>query len=52
MKPRQMFLVSYATAAADKQELIEICRAMKIMLVVDESHRVKRFRGGLCGHLR
>jgi SNF2 family DNA or RNA helicase len=45
--PRQLLLISYATAATDKYELIEICRALRVMLVVDESHRVKRFRGGL-----
>lgn len=47
VKSRQVLLMSYATAAADKQELIEICRDLRVMLVVDESHRVKRFRGGL-----
>jgi SNF2 family DNA or RNA helicase len=47
VKPRQMLLISYATAAADKFELIELCRTLKVMLIVDESHRVKRFRGGL-----
>src|SRR5687767_10725374 len=39
--------MSYATAAADRFELVEMCRIFKVMLVVDESHRVKRFRGGL-----
>lgn len=42
----QLLLVSYATAAADRLALIELCRAHKVMLVVDESHRIKRFRGG------
>lgn len=42
----QILLISYATAAADRLPLIDLCRRMKVMLVVDESHRVKRFRGG------
>lgn len=41
-----LLLLSYATAASDKLSLIELCRANRVMLVVDESHRVKRFRGG------
>jgi SNF2 family DNA or RNA helicase len=44
---RQILLMSYATAAADKAELIELCRRLRVMLIVDESHRIKRFRGGL-----
>src|SRR5260370_666909 len=43
----QIFLMSYATAASDKEELIELCRRLRVMLIVDESHRIKRFRGGL-----
>jgi SNF2 family DNA or RNA helicase len=42
-----LILMSYATAATDRAELIELCRRMKVMLIVDESHRVKKFRGGL-----
>jgi SNF2 family DNA or RNA helicase len=44
---RQILLTSYASAAADKTSLIELCKRMKVMLVVDESHRIKRFKGGL-----
>lgn len=44
---KDIALLSYATAAADRGELIELCHRMKVMLVVDESHRVKKFRGGL-----
>jgi SNF2 family DNA or RNA helicase len=47
VKPRQLLLLSYATAAADKFELIALCRSLNVMLIVDESHRVKRFKGGL-----
>lgn len=42
-----LVLVSYAGAAADRAEIIELCKRLRVMLVVDESHRVKRFRGGL-----
>jgi SNF2 family DNA or RNA helicase len=40
-------LLSYATAAADQRMLIDLFSSWRTMLVVDESHRVKRFRGGL-----
>lgn len=46
-KRGDLVLVSYATAAADRLELIELCRTFRVMLVADESHRVKRFRGGM-----
>lgn len=41
-----LLLASYAGAAADKSQLVDLCRRYRVMLVVDESHRVKRFRGG------
>ena len=40
-------LISYATASADLAPLRELMRSWKTMLVVDESHRIKRLRGGL-----
>ena len=43
----EIIVMSYATAAADRLALIELCQSFKVMLVVDESHRIKRFRGGL-----
>jgi len=46
IRKREVVLVSYASAAADCLPLIELCRTYKTMLVVDESHRVKRFKGG------
>ncbi|NKB15733.1 MAG: DEAD/DEAH box helicase [Sphingomonadales bacterium] len=46
-RPWQILVLSYATAAADQRELIELCSSWNVMLIVDESHRVKRFRGGL-----
>lgn len=42
-----LLLVSYATAAADQAVLLELFSRFNVMLVVDESHRIKRFRGGL-----
>ena len=42
-----LLLTSYASAAADKMAIIDLCRRLRVMLVVDESHRVKRFRGGV-----
>ncbi len=41
-----LLLLSYSTAARDRTYLLELCRRFNAMLVVDESHRVKRFRGG------
>ncbi len=40
-------LISYATAASDQRLLLDLFSAWRVMLVVDESHRIKRFRGGL-----
>ena len=47
VQPRQVLLLSYATAAADCTRLASLCDSFKTMLVVDESHRIKRFRGGV-----
>ena len=43
----QVLLLSYATAAADQLLLLHLFRLWRIMLVIDESHRIKRFRGGV-----
>jgi SNF2 family DNA or RNA helicase len=42
-----LLLMSYAGAAADKSQVIDLCHRLNVLLVVDESHRVKRFRGGI-----
>lgn len=42
-----VLLLSFATAAADRLALVELCKAKSVMLVVDESHRIKRFKGGV-----
>lgn len=44
--PGQLLLCSYATAASDQYEIEKLCRRLRVMLIADESHRVKRFRGG------
>jgi len=42
-----LLLISFASAAADRLALIEVCKANNTMLIIDESHRIKRFKGGL-----
>jgi hypothetical protein len=46
-RPGSLLLVSLASAAADRLALVELCKARSVMLIVDESHRIKRFRGGM-----
>lgn len=46
VKQGDLLLLSFATATSDQAELERLCRHRRILLVVDESHRVKRFRGG------
>jgi SNF2 family DNA or RNA helicase len=43
---RDVLLLTYPTAAADQFHLLELFNRFRVMLVVDESHRIKRFRGG------
>jgi len=45
-RTRELLLLGFSTAASDQSELEALCRRANVMLVVDESHRVKRFRGG------
>lgn len=42
-----ILLLSYATAAADRPAIKEMCERLNVMLIVDESHRIKRFVGGV-----
>ena len=42
-----LLLISYATAASDRLALMAMCERLNVMLIVDESHRIKRFRGGV-----
>ncbi|MEU3344125.1 DEAD/DEAH box helicase [Streptomyces sp. NPDC006700] len=46
-KAKDLLLVSYPTAAADQMALLDLFKSHDVMLIVDESHRVKRFRGGV-----
>jgi SNF2-related domain len=46
-RANDLLLLSYAAAAADQEKLIQLCRSFKVMLVVDEAHRIKKFRGGV-----
>ena len=41
-----ILLTSYPGAVSDNAALKELCRRRRVMLVVDESHRIKRFNGG------
>jgi SNF2 family DNA or RNA helicase len=59
-RPGTLLMVSFASAAADRLALVELCKSHDVMLVVDESHRIKRFQGGqwapalvqIAGHAR
>lgn len=42
-----VLLMTYPTAASDLVDIEQLCSRMQVMLVVDESHRVKKFNGGL-----
>jgi SNF2 family DNA or RNA helicase len=42
-----LLLLTYPTVSADIAPLQELAQRLSLMLIVDESHRVKRFRGGL-----
>jgi SNF2 family DNA or RNA helicase len=42
-----LFLCHYQTAANDKNEIIELCNKYKMLFVIDESHYIKRFAGGV-----
>jgi len=43
----ELFLCHYQTAANDVDYIIELCKKYKILLVVDESHYIKKFSGGV-----
>ena len=42
-----LLLLSYSMAAADRLAIVSMCERLNVMLIVDESHRIKRFRGGV-----
>ncbi len=41
-----LFLCHYQTAANDVNQIIGLCKKHRILLVIDESHYIKRFSGG------
>lgn len=45
-EPRDLLLLTYPTIVADSFELLRLGDRLRVMLIVDESHRIKRFRGG------
>lgn len=45
--PGDLLVMSYATAASDQNALVQLLSRRPTMLIVDESHRIKRFEGGL-----
>ncbi|MCP9957281.1 SNF2-related protein [Streptomyces sudanensis] len=47
VRDNDLLLLSYPTAAADQMLLLDLFSHHDVMLIVDESHRVKRFRGGV-----
>jgi len=42
-----LFLCHYQTAANDITSIIELCDKYKVLMVIDESHNIKRFDGGV-----
>lgn len=42
-----LFLCHYQTAANDIASIIDLCDRYKILMVIDESHYIKRFDGGV-----
>lgn len=46
LSPKTVVLASYPGAVSDNAALKELCRRLRVMLVADESHRMKRFNGG------
>lgn len=43
----ELFLCHYQTAANDITSIIDLCVRHKILMVIDESHYIKRFDGGV-----
>lgn len=43
----EIFITTYQTAAADVEEISELLKNNRYLLVLDESHNIKRFEGGV-----
>ena len=41
------FLCTYQTATNDADEIIDLCNRYKLLVVIDESHNIKRIEGGV-----
>ncbi|MGC2236777.1 MAG: DEAD/DEAH box helicase [Pyrinomonadaceae bacterium] len=46
-KNYDIFLCHYQTAANDISSIIDLCNRHKFLMVIDESHYIKRFEGGV-----
>ena len=42
----EIFITTYQTAASDVEELSSLLKSRRFLLVLDESHNIKRFEGG------
>ena len=42
-----LLLLGFAMAASDRLAILEMGERLNVMLIVDEAHRIKRFRGGV-----
>lgn len=42
-----VFLCTYQTPANDSAELVQLCKSHRLLVVIDESHNVKRLEGGV-----
>jgi len=43
----EIFITTYQTAASDVKEISNLLRSARFLLVLDESHNIKRFGGGV-----
>ena len=44
----EIFITTYQTAASDVEELCDLLKTKRFLLVLDESHNIKKFEGGAC----
>jgi len=44
---KEIFITTYQTASRDADRLIELLESSQFLLVLDESHNIKRFEGGM-----
>lgn len=46
IEKREIFITTYQTATSDLGELIDLLKKKRFLLVLDESHNIKKFKGG------